>query len=376
MDEETSGSIRLTSPLRPLLTYGVPYIGAGVWAFAKFPDRLRWTNDVFARVFGLAAPFFEDLTHVEGYGEALDAAIEALERPPARVLDLCCGTGFAARQVQHHFPDADVVGIDLSPEMVLMARREADEEGLDIEFEVGDAGDLEFDDESFDLAVSHNAPPHPEETMRVLGPGGIALTVWSFGGPWIGLAWPALAKRFRKAGALHADGHRAGPGFYGIAEKSGVRRRRRSRMDRSGPDGQSEARGARTSARGSPSTRAASPVPPPPPVQSPPAPTRTPKPAAKASSAKSAPPTKNAAGRTSAAKAPAAKASSARAPAAKTTAGRTPAAKARAAKAPSAKAPGGRTSAAKPPAAKAAADAGKGAGRRARAATPPDVSPG
>ncbi|MGH2689588.1 MAG: class I SAM-dependent methyltransferase, partial [Actinomycetota bacterium] len=230
MEGDGNGSgLRLGSALRPLLTYGVPIVGAGVWAFAKFPERLRWTSELQARVFGLAAAFYEDLTHVEGYGEALDAAIEALETPPTRVLDLGCGTGYAARAVQEAFPDAEVVGVDLSPEMVLIARREADDEGFDIEFEVGDAADLDFDDEGFDLVVSHNAPPFPGETMRVLRPAGTALTVWSFGGPWVGLAWPAVAKEFKKAGVLYADGFRAGPGFYGIAEKSGIRRRRRPR---------------------------------------------------------------------------------------------------------------------------------------------------
>jgi SAM-dependent methyltransferase len=233
MEDENGGTFRLGSALRPLLTYGIPIVGAGVWAFAKFPERLRWTSDIQARVFGLAAAFYEDLTHVEGYGEALDAAIDALETPPTRVLDLGCGTGYAARRIQEAFPDAEVVGVDLSPEMVLIARTEADNAGFDIVFEVGDAADLEFEDESFDLVVSHNAPPFPAETMRVLRPAGTALTVWSFGGPWVGLAWPALAKEFKKANVLYADGFRSGPGFYGLAEKSGIRRRRRPRADES-----------------------------------------------------------------------------------------------------------------------------------------------
>lgn len=283
--QEHAGTLRLGSPLRPLLTYGVPYVGAGVWAFSRFPEQLRWTSEIFARVFGLAAPFYEDLTHVEGYGDALDAAIDALEREPDRVLDLCCGTGFAARQIQQAFPDAEVVGVDLSPEMVLMARREADEDGLDIEFEVDDARALQLDDESFDLVVSHNAAPFPEEAMRVLGPSGTALTVWSFGGPWVGLAWPALAKRFRKQDALYADGFRAGPGFYGIVEKSGLRRRRHTRTNGSGPPApggraelqrRADARRAGAPARTSTSSRAPVPVPPRPPAPPPSAGVRVP----------------------------------------------------------------------------------------------------
>jgi SAM-dependent methyltransferase len=286
MDEDNSSRVGLASPLRPLLTYGIPILGAGVWAYAKFADRLRWTDEVFARAFGLAAAFYEDLTHVEGYGEALDAAIDALEVPPIRVLDLGCGTGYAARRIQQAFPDADVVGVDLSPEMVLMARREADEEGLDIVFEVGDASELDYEDETFDLVVSLNVPPHTKETMRVLAPSGTALTVWSFGGPWVGLAWPALAKQLRKAGALHAEGHRAGLGFYGVAEKSGIRRRRRPRTAADGGGGRSRARRVGV---GAPAARregaAFQPPPPPPPPAKPKATTR---PAAGATARRSA----------------------------------------------------------------------------------------
>ena len=90
--------------------------------------------------------------------------------------------------------------------------------------------------------------------MRVLGPSGTALTGWSFGGPWVGLAWPALAKRLRKANALHADGFRAGPGFYAIAEKSGIRRRRHARANGSVPP---EPAGTRRGTAGPPERTAA-----------------------------------------------------------------------------------------------------------------------
>lgn len=37
----------------------------------------------------------------------------------ARVIDLCCGTGFSTRALQNAFPDAEtVLGIDTSAEMV------------------------------------------------------------------------------------------------------------------------------------------------------------------------------------------------------------------------------------------------------------------
>jgi len=40
----------------------------------------------------------------------------------ARILDLCCGVGLSTRALQKAFPDAAVVGLDTSPEMIAMAR--------------------------------------------------------------------------------------------------------------------------------------------------------------------------------------------------------------------------------------------------------------
>ena len=53
----------------------------------------------------------------------LGAALDRLSAPPRRVLDLGTGTGKAARVVAKRFPDAEVVGVDLAPEMVEEARR-------------------------------------------------------------------------------------------------------------------------------------------------------------------------------------------------------------------------------------------------------------
>jgi SAM-dependent methyltransferase len=72
-----------------------------------------------------------------------------------------------------------VTGIDLSPRMIDRARRKAEEAGLQIDFNVGDAGELEWADESFSLVVARHVIwnlPHPEralaEWLRVLRPGG------------------------------------------------------------------------------------------------------------------------------------------------------------------------------------------------------------
>ena len=60
-----------------------------------------------------------------------------------------------------------------------------------------------------------------DEMLRLLRPRGKALLVYSFGGPWVELAWSPVAKRLERSGASHARGKRAGFGFYGIARKRG-----------------------------------------------------------------------------------------------------------------------------------------------------------
>jgi ubiquinone/menaquinone biosynthesis C-methylase UbiE len=69
---------------------------------------------------------------------ALAAALEAL--PPARTLDVACGTGFLTRYLP-----GDVVGLDQSEAMLEEARRQAP----DATFVRGDALALPFEDGSF-----------------------------------------------------------------------------------------------------------------------------------------------------------------------------------------------------------------------------------
>lgn len=102
-----------------------------------------------------------------------------LPRPPARLLDLGCGTGwtsvFLARM------GYEVVGVDISADMIAHARRQA--AGLDnLRFEVTDYEELPYVSE-FDAAVFYAALHHAQDehlalvkTYRALRPGGICVT--------------------------------------------------------------------------------------------------------------------------------------------------------------------------------------------------------
>jgi SAM-dependent methyltransferase len=102
-------------------------------------------------------------------------------RPGERVLDLGSGGGFdaflAARQVG---ATGRVIGVDMTPEMIALAHRNAMKVGLDhVEFRLGDIERLPVDDESIDVVMSNCvinlAPDKPavfREAYRVLARGG------------------------------------------------------------------------------------------------------------------------------------------------------------------------------------------------------------
>lgn len=101
-----------------------------------------------------------------------------------RVLDVATGTGWAAREVARS--GAEVVGIDLAADLVDAGRTIASAAGLCIDFRVGDAEILEFEDASFDAVIStcgvmfaRDPEAAAGELARVCKSGGrLALTTW------------------------------------------------------------------------------------------------------------------------------------------------------------------------------------------------------
>lgn len=73
-----------------------------------------------------------------------------------RVLDLGCGEGYNTRILAPK--RATVVGIDISPEMIRLAKQQEQSKPLGIRYEVGSFYDLSrFADNPFDMAVSFMA---------------------------------------------------------------------------------------------------------------------------------------------------------------------------------------------------------------------------
>ncbi len=106
-------------------------------------------------------------------------------RPGMKVLDVACGTGNQAIPAARK--GADVTALDIAPNLLAQARTRAVEEAVDIHFVEGDAEDLPFGDQSFDVVYSMFGAmfaPRPDraaaELQRVCKPGGlIAMANWT-----------------------------------------------------------------------------------------------------------------------------------------------------------------------------------------------------
>ena len=103
-----------------------------------------------------------------------------------RVLDVACGTGNVAITAARR--GAQVTGLDITPDMLEGARENAAIAGVDdIEWREGDATDLPFEDDTFDVSLScvghmFANPPRAaaSELLRVTRSGGrIAFTSWT-----------------------------------------------------------------------------------------------------------------------------------------------------------------------------------------------------
>jgi ubiquinone/menaquinone biosynthesis C-methylase UbiE len=111
----------------------------------------------------------------------LEPALAGVDHP-RRILDLGTGTGRAASALARRWPDADVLGVDLAPEMIAEARRHlAVELASRVRFEVADAARLPFSDGAFDLVVLANMIPFFDELARVVAPGGAVVAGFSSG---------------------------------------------------------------------------------------------------------------------------------------------------------------------------------------------------
>jgi SAM-dependent methyltransferase len=181
-----------------------------LWPFLRPLMRLQ---------FDWLAPYWDSL-RAPGYMAAYEAGLAAVP-PSRRVLDVGTGTGIGAFAVAARFPDADVVGVDLSEDMVAEARRQTPAELAGrVRFERADAARLPFGDESFDLVSLGNMIPFFDELARVLTPGGTLLVAFSSGPETpIYVPFERLRAELERRGFAHFAELAAGSGTALLARK-------------------------------------------------------------------------------------------------------------------------------------------------------------
>jgi SAM-dependent methyltransferase len=103
---------------------------------------------------------------------------------PLRILDMGCSAGSASVPYAEAFPEAEVHAIDVGSAMLRYAHARAESLGLAVHFHQMDVARTRFEDQSFDLIVSHNlmheisTPTRRgllRESLRLLRPGGVCV---------------------------------------------------------------------------------------------------------------------------------------------------------------------------------------------------------
>jgi ubiquinone/menaquinone biosynthesis C-methylase UbiE len=90
-------------------------------------------------------------------------------KPGMKVLDVGCGPGSLTVDIAKHIqPGGHVTGVENVPDPLQEARKLAEQEGVDVTFEVADAVHLPYADDSFDLVFAHQVLQHVAQPVEML----------------------------------------------------------------------------------------------------------------------------------------------------------------------------------------------------------------
>ena len=172
---------------------------------ATHSDRTRKETERVRRVQDKEAPRYD--RQMDFFDRVLFAGGRewVCSRAEGRVLEIAVGSG---RNLPHHREDVELTGIELSPEMLAIAQRRAEDLGRQADLRLGDAQNLDFPDASFDsvvltlgLCTIPDDRVAVEEVYRVLRPGGRFLLLEHVRSPvravrWVQRALEPLSIRF------------------------------------------------------------------------------------------------------------------------------------------------------------------------------------
>jgi ubiquinone/menaquinone biosynthesis C-methylase UbiE len=182
---------------------------SGFEAFGRMESE-KWSDSSRAR------------HYVNLFASAADQAVQPLvdvvhAKSGRRALDVCCGHGNVAEVLRAR--GCDVLGLDFSQAMLDIARSRVNA----VKFVDGDAQNLPFPDNDFDIVVSNfgicHVPDQPQaiaEAHRVMRPGGsFAMTVWC--GPDVSPCMEVLYNAVKAHGSPDVS-LPAGPDFHQFAK--------------------------------------------------------------------------------------------------------------------------------------------------------------
>jgi demethylmenaquinone methyltransferase/2-methoxy-6-polyprenyl-1,4-benzoquinol methylase len=145
-------------------------------------------SDEVGELFSKIARRYDRANHVLSFNRdrvwRRELVKHAAPRPGDRILDLCTGTADVAIEFAKECPELQIIGLDLSPGMLQVAREKLVQLKLDqrIRLQEGNAADLPFAESSCEIVTMafglRNLPDRVrglKEIYRVLAPGGRAL---------------------------------------------------------------------------------------------------------------------------------------------------------------------------------------------------------
>ncbi len=160
-------------------------IGRATQRFERLKPSRNIDHTAVKNAYRRWAPVY-DQTFGRVAAEGRMKAVETINKSTGRVLEVGVGTGLSLPSYADHL---EIVGIDLSAEMLKKARQRVITDRLDnvAGLHEMDAGELEFPDNSFDTVVAMytmTVVPDPDKVMhelsRVCKPGGQVILVNHF----------------------------------------------------------------------------------------------------------------------------------------------------------------------------------------------------
>jgi SAM-dependent methyltransferase len=145
----------------------------------RWPATWRLFRGVMRVQFDKLAPVWDCGRDPSAFA-GLEQALASIDGQIETALDVGTGTGEAALAVLRRWPNARVLGVDLSQPMIEEARRKAPADAS-VEFRVGDAAKVDMPDATFDLVTAANMIPFFDELARVIAPRGYLVVSFSIG---------------------------------------------------------------------------------------------------------------------------------------------------------------------------------------------------